>query len=319
MGIGFWSVKHGLSEGLPVDVMRMLLAAAILRLQILEGNPEKKSKVILLLADSMAIKEGAEENKVVKIVSLYKKSLEPLVDLLGLKASSEILLSSDLEENEVNQKTLESIKQSETLKEIKKEDKVHYAYIRTQTAITEYMNNCEGVGIKIGWICKESSKQLSNSVISLKSINQWDELTFDLLHKLICPNSTVQCVYTKAGWRLSGEKCPYTAFSKDQRITINTRNKRNIIYPPEKRVVANWKGVVKVCTNLIQAKKINDKLLLKDCIKENNDKATVCNMLNYWINIPMVFSNALEEYLLQKAQFELILIAAKTEHKCILI
>jgi hypothetical protein len=38
MGIGLWSVRDGLSEGLPIDIMQMLLSATIMRSQILEAN-----------------------------------------------------------------------------------------------------------------------------------------------------------------------------------------------------------------------------------------------------------------------------------------
>ncbi len=97
MGIGLWSVRDGLSEGLPIDVMQMLLSATIMRSKIMEANSGNSSKVIVLIADSMAVREGAKKEKVSQLVQIYKKSLEPLLDLLNIKECSKIILSSDLE------------------------------------------------------------------------------------------------------------------------------------------------------------------------------------------------------------------------------
>ena len=44
MGIGLWSVRDRLSEGLPIDVMQMLLSASIMRSEIREANPEQHQK-----------------------------------------------------------------------------------------------------------------------------------------------------------------------------------------------------------------------------------------------------------------------------------
>ena len=97
IGIGLWSKKEGLSEGLPIDVMQMLLSATIMRAKIMEANPEKSSKVIILIADSMAVREGADRENISQIIKTYKRSLEPLLDMLNIKESSEIVLSSALE------------------------------------------------------------------------------------------------------------------------------------------------------------------------------------------------------------------------------
>lgn len=81
MGIGLWSVRDGLSESLPIDVMQMLLSATVMRSQIMEANHGKSSKVILLIADSMAIREGAEKEKVSQLVRIYKKKSRALTRL----------------------------------------------------------------------------------------------------------------------------------------------------------------------------------------------------------------------------------------------
>ena len=63
----------------------------------------------------MAIREGAEKEKVSDLVQLYKKSLEPLLNLLNMR-DAEILLSSDLENSEEYREALESVEESPTRK-----------------------------------------------------------------------------------------------------------------------------------------------------------------------------------------------------------
>lgn len=297
MGIGLWSVKNGLSEGLPIDIMQMLLSATIMRSQITEANPEKSSKVVLLIADSMAIREGAEREKVFQIVEIYKKSLEPLLDLLNMKESADIILSSDLESSREYGEVLESIEESPIIEQLKTEDKVHYAYIRTQTAITHWMNKYRNVGIKVGWICAESSKQLNKHVLP-QTLKHWDELKFDYWCEAIDQDVHIQYLYAKAGLKQPScntranvsEGCPYTAYTKDQRYIIQTQNRKDIktICPLQKRVATHWKGVAELCSSLMQANIVGCALLPEDGIKKNNAIATVHNLLNHWSNAPLL-------------------------------
>lgn len=304
MGIGLWSAKDGLSEGLPIDVMQMLLSATLIRSQILEANQGKSSKIIVLIADSMAIREGADKVNTSQLVQIYKQSLEPLLDLLSIKKSSEIILSSELECCSQYQKVLEYVENSTIIKKLKVEDEAHYAYVRTQTAITQYMNTHGHVGIKVGWMCADSRKQLKGR-ISAHSLKQWDELKFDRWSEEVCEDSTMQYVYAKAGLKQSRkeknlsvtEGCPYTAYSKDQRYIVQIQDKKDIktICPIQKRVAIQWKGVAEVCSSLIQAGVVDPKLLPEDCIKKTNGIATVYNMLNHWANSPTLSSNRVDD------------------------
>lgn len=304
MGIGLWSVRDGLSEGLPIDVMQMLLSAAIMRSQIIEANRGQSSKIIILIADSMAIREGAEKEKTSQIIQVYKKSLEPLLDLLNIKESSEIILSSELERSRPYGEVLESVENSPIVKQLKEEDKTHYAYIRTQTAITRYMNTYGHAGIKVGWICAESSKQLQGRATA-QSLKQWDELKFDKWCEEMCEGSTMQYLYAKAGLKQSGpdtnvsvsEGCPYTAYPRDRRYVVHPQGKVEIktICPIQKKVATHWKGVAEVCSYLMQARLVHSALLPEDCIKKSNAIATVYNMLNHWANPPSLPSKIIKD------------------------
>jgi len=300
MGLGLWSHKDGLSEGLPVDVMQMLLSATIMRSQIMGANLGKSSKVIILIADSMAVREGSKpredsmaageesvKEEVVQIVTIYKKSLEPLLDLLNIKGSSEIILSSELECCSQYQDLLKSVENSGIVKQLKKEN---YDYVCTQTAITRYMNRHRQAGIKVGWINSESASQLKGRV-SVQSLKKWDELMFDQWCEVICEEPTMQYLYAKAGLKQSGkgkkmsESCPYLAYPKHRRYTIQTQDRKEIkTICPHKRVVDHWRGVAEVCSSLAQAQLVHPMLLPEEYINERDAIATVHNMLNHWVN-----------------------------------
>lgn len=183
------------------------------------------------------------------------------------------------------------------MRHLKIEDETHYAYIRTQSAITRYMNKYEHVGIKVGWVCAESSKQLNGRALA-QSLKHWDELKFDRWCEEICEDSTMQYLYSKAGLKQPGinkqisvsEGCPYTAYPKDQRYSVQTEDKKDIrtICPVQKKVAAHWRGVAEVCSSLMQAHFVHRSLLPEDCIKKTNAVATVYNMLNHWSNPPVL-------------------------------
>lgn len=297
MGIGLWSKKNGLSNGLPIDVMQMLLAATVLRSKIQEVNPERKPRVIILIADSMAVREGADEKRVADLVALYKKSLKPLLELLGLQESAEIVLSSGLEQEESFQSTLNQLDSSDVLQELK-EDGDHYGYIRSQTAITRYMHMQKDVGVKVGWICKQSSQQLNQSHLEAKALICWDELKFDQLCSSICPR--MQYLYTKAGLKQCiNEKgkllnvlegCPYTAYNDEHRYVVQVEAPKDIksIYPVQKSVATHWKGIAEICQKLTQMQVVQESILPTDCIKKTNAVLRTYKMLNHWVNLPAI-------------------------------
>lgn len=296
MGIGLYSKRDGLSEALPIDVMQMLLPAKMMSLQIKEANLGKPSRVIILIADSMAIREGAKQEQVSKLTEIYKKSLMCLLDLLDMTDDSEIVLSSELEKCTEYQKTFKSIENSEPVRLLKIKDPAHCAYIISQTANTICMNEYRNVGIKVGWIRAESNKQL-NSCVSPESLKSWDELSFDLRCGAIRPDLKIQYLYTRAGLNQSrrgkytnvSEGCPYTAYH-GARYVVRPGDKGNIIttYRLQKRVSKPWRRLAEVCWSLMQENVVSNTLLPKDCIQKNHAIATVYNMLNHWCYPPLV-------------------------------
>lgn len=295
MGIGLWSVTDRLSIGLPIDVLQMLLSAAVLRSKILEANLQGLSKVIILIADSMAVSEGAEKKEVSQIVSIYRRCLEPLLDALKIKEDSQVILSSDLEGVSEYQEILLSLEQTPVLQTLK-EDQEHYRYIHTQTAITRYMHLHQNVGVKVGWICNDSSQQLHHS-IEHELLKKWDELKFDRICKAVCSDSRIQYLYAKAGLKQPKtptgqvniiEGCPYTAYDIHNRYLLKVERDLNVIPKPQKKVVNHWKPIVNVCAILKANGIVKDTLLPGSCIHKTNDVATVHLSLNYWVNMPTI-------------------------------
>ncbi|MCE5319286.1 MAG: hypothetical protein LLG04_18220 [Parachlamydia sp.] len=283
MGIGLWSLKQGLSHGLPVDVMQMLLAAKLLQATIQETHRERSPKVIILIADSMALREGADRNKVEQIVQIYKRSLEPLLRLL--KMESEIVLSSELEQSPPYAEALENVDRSPLMHRMEVEDRVHHAYMRTQTAITACLHRHRGVGVKVGWL---------NS-IKHANAQSWDELKFDRFCQLVCPDLSMQYLYAKAGLKHLvnakhvnlKESCPYTAYPQDRRYVVQVTEQKPIkdICLLGKGEANHWKGVAEVCSRLMEAGLVSQELLPRGCIQKSNAITTVYSMLNHWSQI----------------------------------
>jgi len=170
MGIGIWSNENGLSEGLPLDVIQMLATERILKAQMDELKPSKPFKCLLLIADSMAIREGAAIYHVTQRINDYLKKLHVLLNKLDLKDSTAVVLSSEIEGSEEFQKIESLIAQTDLMKYHWTKDKVHSAYMQAQTAITHYIHACRDVGFKIGWLKIESSKCLNQEGIKNKLI-----------------------------------------------------------------------------------------------------------------------------------------------------
>lgn len=289
MGIGLWSVTDKLSINLPIDVMHLLLSAAVLRSQISDANPGKKPKIIVLIADSMAVAEGAERSQVAEITLIYQQAISRLLQLLNLSEWTQIILSSDLERSASFIATLQKVQTSERIQEM---DSLHGQYVCMQTAITQHLHTSQQVGIKIGWILNKTNKRMLDPIIDDLS---WDELKFDRLHRVICPDSTLQCLYTKAGMKQRQTKhgiqveecCPYTAFEKDERYVVGTLESAMITKIP-KSISNQWKGIATVCSKLKDIQVVSEWILPKGCIKQTNDSVTVTNMLNHWINPSLI-------------------------------
>lgn len=294
IGIGLWSAKEGLSAGLPIDVFQMLLSAAVLRAQILEANPQKHSHVTILIADSMAINEGAEKGEVARIIAIYKRCLDPLLKAVNLKGHTDVMLSSELETIQEYQATLLSLEKNDLLQKLK-EDRQHYAYVFSQMAITHYMHIHRDVGVKVGWIYADSSKYLRGYCAEPQLLKNWDELKFDTIYKIACSDSKMQYLYAKAGLKQPQtpdgkinviEGCPYTAYAKHHPYLMKIQEEEgDSISRLYKRVVHHWKPVVKVCASLKEIGILQGNILPESAIHRTNEVVTVQNILHYWSNM----------------------------------
>lgn len=292
MGIGLWSKDHGLSSGLPVDIMHMLLSAVALRAEIAQNNAGQQSRVVILIANSMAVHEGADIRQVGQITDVYVRSIVILLEQLNLKDCTNLVLSSDLEADVRYRQTIQTLEREPSLDSIRS-DAAHYNYILRQTAINSYMETYRDVGVKIGWIYKDSSRLLTRSTIEPETAARWDELKFDCICKKVLPASIMQYLYTKAGMSQSAahngdERPPYTSYARDDRYTLQDVNIVNIPNP-SRALVNQWAGIAELCTELANNRIISTTLLPSDCIHRTNRVQTVRRMLNHWLNLRAMY------------------------------
>jgi hypothetical protein len=259
----------------------------------------KSSKIIVLIADSMAIKEGADKMKVKQMTSIYQQCLEPLLTLLNIKECTQIILSSQLEEDSHYQETLKEVSKTKALQE-HTEDREHYDYICTQSVITHAMSLYQDVGIKVGWINKVSAKELKHP--RLDRLIGWDELKFDTICK--ASGCAMQYLYAKAGLKMIvtssknigiKEGCPYTAYADHHRYVMkHEASKSVVIAKPLSAIARHWIPVVQACLKLKTIDALNTAILPKAMHATNNIVA-VQQCLSYWTNLPVPSKNEEKE------------------------
>ncbi len=240
MGLGMWSRTSGLSVGLPIDVIHMLVLAKVATRWM--GD---KSKLYILIADGMAISEGADPEEVRKITEIYKRSLQPYIDMLFLKAK--IVCFSDIE-------TLIGISES---------------YTARQTAVTKFMKMRKGVGVKIGW---KTTLPFSEHC--------WDERRFDKI-----TGRDLQYLYSKAGLKICGDSMsqvpPYSGGGGEGRDIIGSSAELVI----NRGRINHWVETVKACSDLIKEGEVGLRMLPVGIDLNRNRICGVKLALNHWIAI----------------------------------
>jgi len=249
MGIGMWSAKDKLSIGLPVDVMQMLLAATILSGQIAETHPGTRPKLIILIADGMAIREGADPAEVKDLVAKYQKCLESLLNLLKMQESSQLLLASQVEglteyQTVLDEGSAKELEHGMTAAALKNWDELKFDRLRSQ-------------------ICCSSTMQYLYTKAGLKQTGNGKNISIS-------------------------EGCPYTAYPNDNRYIMQNSGSNNcIVKNISKKIAQHWSRVAEVCSVLSyrEIDLLPANIIPPDAIKKNNNVATVTNILNYWVNV----------------------------------
>lgn len=286
MGVGFWSHDNGLSCGLPVDIIRMILIAFISRHLIQLENPGQNCCLIVLLADAMAEKDGANKDELALKIQEYTEDLKKLLHLLNMENYTKILLASEVMKSESYLTTQIALQGEAVMKELEN-DKDHYHYIVSELALTQYFYENHNVGLKIGWIYEAEGKADQSGDGNIKG---WDELKFDTWHARVYPK-TVKYLYSKAGLKQKmignradiTEACPYLAFPENHRLLL--RPDQEFKMKMYEKITKRWAEVYQVCLELYEKEMVDAIFFPPECVKENNIKASVQNLLKYWMNI----------------------------------
>ncbi|MBM3193981.1 MAG: hypothetical protein FJZ59_07110 [Chlamydiae bacterium] len=240
MGVGLWSNKHGLSIGLPMDILHMLIPIRILQEVAILKHPEGVApKLYVLIADSMAFceiekKEMSEKvdlfRKLEEIKSLYMRAIKFL--LRALKIDGEVYFLSKLETSSRFEEISKEVSELPFLSELSPEN---VSYVKGQLVSSRFMHEEFDVGIKIGW----------SKIPEKRSPHDWDEPRFDAFSKIACRG--LSYIYTKAGLNgLGGEAPPYTAFgSKGKRCVLQLEEGIQLEFPKTKD--ERWEKIKHVC------------------------------------------------------------------------
>ncbi|MEN9653954.1 MAG: hypothetical protein RL235_66 [Chlamydiota bacterium] len=278
LGIGFWSKGKGLTEGLPVDVFAMLLSASMARRAI--DATGQQARVVILLADSMAIQEGADPEQVARIVTVYQEHLSALMRLLQERA--EIVLASELVEQAPFLEIEQRVRSLPLIQEQLRQDPEHAQYLVTQTAITLFMQVQMGVGVKVGWIHGDSERELQGSTVP-EALAHWDELKFDRWAAAVCPDLSMQYLYTFAGLKqpFKGSSiqvhdgCPYTGYACE-RSWLMGAGEQDVV---PKAFFQRWIRLKDIVKQLVAENKVDSALFPESCVVRNNEKLTIRNWI----------------------------------------
>lgn len=124
-GIGLCN-RNKLSEGLPIDVLSMLLI----------GEHVGKEKVILI-ADSHAKTNGFEAQSIDRLAAQNKERLQRAIEKLGL-SQWQVMRASEIDQTPTYRDILSSVEAS-------------HDYVRRELADIRWFNLEHGINLKVGW------------------------------------------------------------------------------------------------------------------------------------------------------------------------
>ena len=223
VGFGLWSKSHGLSAGLPVDILTMLITADRLRNQI---SPETGC-IYVYIADHLAL-ESREDQPDIGINDILARRDETIRIVHEvcewLKIKNVVIEDSRALEHSAYPQILHEVESRQSSPCIQEAnlDKTTENYVLKQTALIAFYQQEKNCAIKVSWCFNKDqithdSRQIINDGIKN---NSYDELWFDAYYtQLLEENYAIGFVYTQSGISLNngGSKntsSPY--FAKNQ-------------------------------------------------------------------------------------------------------
>lgn len=228
MGIGFISGKDGLSQGLPIDILNMIMVASQIQEELQRNG--KSSIIHLLIADHLACQSNDMEypNEIKSLALRYHAQI--LSTLSNLKMADKVVIhySSDIIQKKIYQDILnkiESLKKEDICQEKMplvhdvilaqgKYNQGNRRYFVNQTALGEYFYHIHHCVIKISWSRNAKDKDI------LKSTS-FDEPHFDRFYEEK-NGRTLSFIYVDAGHDIEHDKCvvPYCAPDSAQMVRV---------------------------------------------------------------------------------------------------
>ncbi|MBU0456351.1 MAG: hypothetical protein KKA99_06235 [Gammaproteobacteria bacterium] len=202
LGLGLYSEKHGLSAGVPFDLVHFLLFAKRARKLISEQHP--KSSLTIIIGDAQAELSCPEEKAAIQALAKhYQEVLQILMEALQMQVNTQIVFALAIEATAEYSEIVNDLEQRfKTAQDLKiqslLQDSAHFPYYFSQTATVRYMHLYQGVGYKISWLKERSKKTIEKkSLFSDTAVG--DELSFDVLYRTLY-GDRLGFLYTKSGF-----------------------------------------------------------------------------------------------------------------------
>lgn len=278
VGFGFVSFKYGLSEGVPIDIYNMLLAAEDIRRQVLAPG----AKVHVLIGDHLAYQcQHSSCEKIDDVTKKRNKYIKKIYNILKnlqvenhyeLHLSSEIIkepsylkIRDELEERakvistfgmekdvspkyRVSQdsKYCVSVDTWNILNCIAPYNESNRSYFLDQTAICRWLYEKSNCGVKVSWSKVSQTGKINQS-------KSFDEPHFDRFFREMYfdEDQKLSFIYTKPGYATNrnderGKVIPYTAQKDEetQRVILSSKKA-----PPQGSDIVNQHFVSCIAAN----------------------------------------------------------------------
>lgn len=225
VGIGLWSKTHGLTAGLPIDVLSIIITADQLRKQL----PPESSIIYLYIADNLALDARADHPEIEEntIIAKRDETIQLIREICAWLQISHVVIEDSriLANNDNYQKTLEEVKARYAEQAVPEVtfSKTTENYLLEQTALIGFYQLEKNCAVKISWCFNEKiiHHEPIKIIVDGVEAKDFDELWFDAFYQLYLGIShPIGFVYTPAGLSLevsSKNSCaPY--FAKNQAL-----------------------------------------------------------------------------------------------------
>lgn len=220
VGFGLWSKSHGLTTGLPIDILGMIITADQIRNQL-----DKTGTIYIYVADNLALEARTDNPDILEedIITKRDQIIQRTNELCTWLHIENVVIedSRALTNSPTYQEIVRAVKASHSNSRIPELEPTTENYVLKQTALIGFYQSERNCAAKISWCFDEKIIPNESTQIIQKGLanKNFDELWFDAFYQLYLGQShPIGFIYTHPGISLEKSTkntcAPY--FAKNQ-------------------------------------------------------------------------------------------------------